>query len=318
MLGKIDSDNSNNQFGIFQLSGSDKAGAKKTAKSVNAAGFNHAFDPYKRLNSAKKHAMNFIKEALAGELDIDRDMERRNEHIRELGATISNSKDSLNKINSELASLRKEYGIEPDSIEEKELSFLVQADKARSASPTGQLSPEMQEKVDEITSHLTEYQEKALPKLLEKEYGSQKLSDAERDILVENMTLRSAKIERLKSDPIGDAWDKADALTDAAEKELISALYSEAQENIEEDLEETFAEAKEAADKKEEAEERIDTAKSKKEEEKETTEDILDAIRKKNIIALDMSDPGSEINELLSKLKLIEYDVKGAVIDENL
>ena len=318
MVGKIQSEQSANELSTFQISGIDKTGSKKASKTINASGFSHALDPNAKLEKARKQAMNFIRDALAGVVNVDKDLASRNDHIKELAAIKSNAECTLDRINSDLASLREEYGIAPDSIEEKELNFLVAADKVRAASPGGQLNAEMQAKVDEVMSHLIDYQKKALPLRLERESETKILSDSERDLMIEEMTVRSTKIERLKSNPMGEAWDNANALMKAAYNDLVSSAFAEAKENIEEELEEKVEEAKEAADKEEELEERIEDTKEEKKEQEKITEEILDAVQKKNIASLDMSEPGSEINELMNKLKLIEFDVKGAVVDEKL
>lgn len=318
MIGKVGSDNQNSSFFNFQVKGSEKADQGKGAKSINASGFSDALDPNARLKKAKNQAMKFIRDALSGEVSIDDDLKKRNDHIKELAATVNESRGRLDSINKELDMLHEEYGIEPGGKEDQELEFLVQADKARAASPTGQLSHEMQERVDKLMAGLSEYQQKALPDMLERESLTGILEDAESELLVEGMTVRETKLERLKSDPMGDAWDNADSLVDAAEKELVSSLYAEAKDNIEKDLEEKAEDAKDAAEKREELEEKLEEAKEKKKEEEKVTEEILEAVQEKNISSLDMSDPGSEINELMNKLKLIEYDVKGAAVDEKL
>ena len=130
------------------------------------------------------------------------------------------------------------------------------------------------------------------------------------------MTVRDMSVERLKTDPMGEAWDNADAVMEAAGKEVMGMVVNDAMDHIDEELEEKREEAEKAEEEKEKLEERIDAAKEKKEEQEELTEEILDAVEKMSIKDLDMSDPESEINKLMSKLKLIEYDVKGAVVDE--
>lgn len=318
MVGRIHTDQKNTGVGEFQVSGIGKSGERKAAGSVYAGGFSHALDPDEKLRKARNQAMKFIRDALAGETSIDADMKARNDHIRELGATIHHTKSSLNHLSTQLSSLREEYDIEPDSREEQELQYLVHAEKARATSPTGRLSPEMQEKVDAITSHLSEYQKKALPMLLEQDVQAQTLIDAENEILVEGMIVRDTKIERLKTDPMRDAWEQTDAVMDAAQSEVLADLYAESVAHVEEDLKEKVEKAEEAAEKKEELEERIQETKEERKEREEITEELLEAAQEKRIASLDLSDPQSGISEMMSKLKLIEYDVKGAAVDEKL
>ena len=67
---------------------------------------------------------------------------------------------------------------------------------------------------------------------------------------------------------------------------------------------------------KEELEERIEKAKEKRKEQEEFTEDILDAVTEGEIKNADINDAQQEIKEMMSKMKLLEEDVKGAAIDK--
>lgn len=301
----------------YVLSGTEKAGEKKYAKSINASGLAEALDPVgAKLGKARQQAMKFIRDALAGELRIDADMKSRNDHIGELGRTINKTEKAIRDIDSGVNGLREQYDVDPDSQEEKDLQYLVYAERARAKSPDGKLDEKVQEKVDQIKGNMTEYQERALPLLLEKDVHTDSLNKAKTDIRVENMTVRDMSVERLKTDPMGEAWDNADAVMEAAGKEVMGMVVNDAMDHIDEELEEKREEAEKAEEEKEKLEERIDSAKEKKEEQEELTEEILEAVGKMSIKDLDMSDPESEINKLMSKLKLIEYDVKGAVVDE--
>lgn len=301
----------------YILSGTEKNGENKNIRSINASGLADVLDPVgAKLGKARQQAMKFIRDALAGELSIDDDMKSRNDHIGELGRTINKTEKAIRDIDTEVNGLREQYGVDLDSQEEKDLQFLVNAERAKAKSPDGKLDEKVQEKVDQLKGNLTEYQERALPLLLEKDVHSETLNKAKTDIRIENMTVRDMSVERLKTDPMGEAWDKADAVMEAAGKEVMGMVVNDAMDHIDEELEEKREEAEKAEEEKEKLEERIDAAKEKKEEQEELTEEILDAVGKMSIKDLDMSDPESEINKLMSKLKLIEYDVKGAVVDE--
>ncbi len=301
----------------YTLSGTEKNGENKNVKSINASGLADVLDPVgAKLGKARQQAMKFIRDALAGELSIDDDMKSRNDHIGELGKTINKTEKAIKDIDREVSELREKYEVDPESQEEKDLQFLVNAERAKAKSPDGKLDEKIQERVDQLKGNLTEYQERALPLLLERDVHSDALREAKTDIRIENMTVRDMSVERLKTDPMGEAWDSADAVMEAAGKEVMGMVVNDAMDHIDEELEEKREEAEKAEEEKEKLEERIDAAKEKKEEQEELTEEILDAVGKMSIKDLDMSDPESEINKLMSKLKLIEYDVKGAVVDE--
>ncbi len=286
-------------------------------KSINASGLADFLNPADaRLGKARQQAMNFIRDALAGELKIDEDMRSRNARIGELGKKINRTEEAIKDIDRAVGALREEYGVDPASQEEKDLRFLVDAERKRAKSPDVRLDDITQEKVDRIRGNMTEYQERALPLLMDRDVHLDTLKEAKTDIRVENMTVRDMTVERLKTDPIGDAWGQADAVMEAAGAEVMGMAVSGAMDHINEELEEKREEAKEAEEESRKLKERLDAAKEKREEQEELTEDILEAVSRMSVKDLDMSDPDSEINRLMSKLKLIEYDVKGAVVDE--
>lgn len=268
---------SREQLGGARLTGADANSPntnKSGLKSINASGLNDRLDPVSaRLKSARKQAMKFIKDALAGELSIDDDMKKRNDHIGKLGSTINDARGSIRKIDDEIEELKDKYEGE-------------------------------------------EYQSRVQSLLMDREAYADTLKNSEAEVRIENMTVRDMSIERLKTDPMGDARDEADAVMESAGKEVVNMLVGEAQDHINEELEEKKKKAKEAEEEKEKLEERIDAAKEREKKQEEFTEDILETVSEQSIKDLDMSDPNSGINDLMNKLKLIEYDVKGAIVDE--
>ncbi len=291
MAGRINS--------IFPYSGEQflSPSAKKNMRSINASGLAEALDPVEtRLGKARQQAMKFIREALAGELSIDEDMKARNARIGELGKTINKTEKAVKDIDRRLSDLRTEYGIDPDSQEEKALEDLVNAE----GTPTD----------------LTEYQQRALSLMRDRAVHQDTLKEAKTDIRIENMTVRDMSVERLKSDPMGDAREQADAVMEAAGQAVVGMVVGDAMEHIDEQIGEKREEAEKAAEEKEKLEERIEAAKEKKEEQEELTEEILEAAERMSVKELDMSDPESGINKLMNRLKLIETDVRGAVVDE--
>ena len=309
------------RYGGASIGNTSQSPARKTeyknVKSINASGLADVTDPIgARLGKARQQAMKFIRDALAGELSIDDDMRSRNDHIGELGRTINKTQKAIRDIDSEVSALREKYEVDSDSQEEKDLQFLVDAERAGAKSPDWKPDEEIKERVERIKGSLTEYQERALPLLMERDVHSDTLREAKTDIRIENMTVRDMSVERLKTDPMGEARDNADAVMEAAGREIAGMVVNDAMDHIDKELEKKHEEAEKAEEEKEKLEERIDAAKEKKEEQEELTKEILDAVGKMSISDLDMSDPESEINKLMSKLKLIEFDVKGAVVDE--
>ena len=133
-----------------------------------------------------------------------------------------------------------------------------------------------------------------------------------------DQSLRSTKIERLKTDPIGDAFDEAENIMEAAREEIISDLTSDAKEYIDEKQEEAEEKAEKIKEKKEELEERIEKAKEKREEQEELTETIIESTDDIKTSAMSVEEAQDEVKKMLSKLGLIEDEIKGAVVDEKI
>ena len=91
-----------------------------------------------------------------------------------------------------------------------------------------------------------------------KEYSKQAM-DTENELTAENAVIRQTKIERLKSNPMGEARDQADAVMDAANDEIMGLLIAEGRDYIDEKQEEEKKKAEAAQEKKQELEEKLAT-----------------------------------------------------------
>lgn len=76
------------------------------------------------------------------------------------------------------------------------------------------------------------------------------LADARNEIQTENAVIRQTKIERLKSNSMGAAFEQADAVMGAASDEIMGMLIAEGKDHIDEKQEEEKKTAEEAADKR--------------------------------------------------------------------
>ena len=117
---------------------------------------------------------------------------------------------------------------------------------------------------DDPNTESSEYQQVAADynkqiAALEEENG-----DYQKNIAENNGMIRGIKQERLKSNPMLEAQNEADAIREAGSKELVGMLVEESKEHIEE-IEE---EKKEEAQKKAEKEEKEEELKEKHEAEK--------------------------------------------------
>lgn len=145
---------------------------------------------------------------------------------------------------------------------------------------------------------------------------NKQLMDSENERMTENAVIRQTKIERLKSDPMVKANEQADAVMEAASDEIMGMLIAEGRDHIDEKQEEEKKKAEEAQEKKQELEEKLEARKEDRKEQEQLTQDIVEAAQKLNGGTDSVAQAQQEIKDMLTKLKLVEDDVKGATVDQ--
>ncbi len=132
--------------------------------------------------------------------------------------------------------------------------------------------------------------------------------------------ISSIKIERLKSSPMVEATESAEAVMEAAGKEIVGMLMDEAKEHIDKETEKKQEAAEEKAAKEEELEERIEAMKAEKEEKEENAApetDYTAAVTRRMVkIAETGETVQKELQGIVNQLKLDLEDLKGAAVDE--
>ncbi|MGN1085092.1 MAG: hypothetical protein ACI4QX_08810 [Lachnospiraceae bacterium] len=132
--------------------------------------------------------------------------------------------------------------------------------------------------------------------------------------------ISSIKIERLKSSPMVEATESAEAVMEAAGKEIVGMLMEEAKEHIDKETEKKQEAAEEKAAKEEELEERIEAMKAEKEEKEENAApetDYTAAVTRRMVkIAETGETVQKELQGIVNQLKLDLEDLKGAAVDE--
>lgn len=220
--------------------------------------------------------------------------------------------------------------------------------KALSEDPvTGvQLTEEQREKAAQIEARedrLTEYQERCLEiDAFQLTYEKRNL-DIDQELAGCYGSIRAIKQERLKYHEMVNAQNKADKVLEAAGKEILGMLIEESKDHVDEELEEPREEAKEEAEKKAEEEEKIeqreekqaeleaqvDAAHERSKEQEAVRRDARERSREEADLLETMieagvgnvgnvSDVQSEIKNMLHKMKLLEEDLKGSNVDEEL
>lgn len=289
-------------------------------KSIDGSALQAKLDPVAaKKEEAKKKAMKIVGDAFANERKMDDELGARRERIKALQEEKGYASGEIKRIEDKRVALRDDYAIEEDSQEEKDLKLLEKEVRSRFPGSGVQLSKDEMDAIQKIKKNgLTEYQQRSLEMLGHEAPYVDMVYEADKEIKIENQIVRETKLERLKSHTMEDAQKQAEEVLEAASEEAIGMLVDEAKEHIDEEAEERKEKAEAEKEKQEEIEARIDAAKEKKKENEELTEDILEKVQEVSIGASDVNAAQQEIKDMMSKMKLIEEDIKGVAVDQNI
>ena len=298
--------------------GKKQTGGLSSGRSVNANELNIRFDPIAaKREEAKKKAMDIIGKAFANESKIDDDLNKRRRHIRELSDENALATKEIKEYEDMRLDLRDRYGIDPDSQEEKDLRLLEkEIDSLRPDSRINLTEDDYKELKRIKEAGLSEYQERSLEIRSYEGPAKETIYQNKLEIQTENAIITAVELERLKSHALLDAQKQAEDILDDASKEIMGMLADEAKEHIDDELEEKIEDSKEKAEEKKELEERIEKARDDKKEREKISEDILESVAEMIKTSSELNDAKQEIKDMMSKMKLIEEDIKGAAVDE--
>lgn len=294
--------------------------SKESGQNIKGESFASKFDPIAaKKEEAKKKAMKVVGDAWANEIKIDDDVKGRKERIKELQSLRREYRDEIDKIESNREALRDELGVDKNSQEEKNLKLLEKEIDSRLPGSDVKLTDEEQKRAFEIRKNgLTEYQERSLEmKAWETEYIKADY-EAKQEMKFQNQVINQTEIDRLKSHAMVDAGKAKDAILDEANKEIMGMLIDEAKDHVDEKAEAEKENAKEKAKEKEELEARLEKAKENKKEKEEFVEDIIEGATEIATSAKDIEQAQQEVKDMMSKMKLIEDDIKGAAVDKSM
>lgn len=315
--------------GGARRSGSAKTVENRQEGSVFGGNLNNVADSIaQKKQQAREQAMKIVGDAWAGEQKIDADIEARRERIKELKNEIGACNKEIQWFEEEASRLQEVYGVADDSKEQQDLELLTKEIDAKIPGKNVSLTKEEREQIAQIKADgLTEYQTRALElKELAGDYEVQKYKLG-KEIEMENAIISATRIERLKSDPMGDARKQADAVVEAASEEIVGMVMEAGVEHVDEKLEEQVEAAKERAEEKEIQEERLENIKEQKEETQETverskkkqervSEEIVETSAELTDIDTKQAEVQKELQEIMDKMKLLAEDIKGAKVDE--
>lgn len=293
-----------------------------------------------RRQQAQKKAMQFVQDAW----NSDRKMEQSMDEIRAIRDMQREESQRNQNQAQELAGkregLREQYGVDAESQEQKDLELLLRAVPPYDSSFT----EEEQARLAELKEQpLTEYQERCVALYQDQKVFEQRAKQAEENTAALQGSLREMEIERLKYHKMTDAQNNADKVMEQAGKDIQGMLVDEAKDHVDETYEEKREEEEKKADEKEAEEEKIELRKEQKElmearidadredsreAEKAQKEQEKDAREEASLLkdmagaGMDVAGSGAavqaEIKDMLNKLKLIEADIKGIEVDEEI
>lgn len=290
----------------------------QSTKALSGVAFKEKLDPIaQKKKKAMQQAMKIIGDAFAKETKLDDELNERRQKVKDLKGEIGDFNKEIRSIESEREALRETYGVAEGSEEEKDLQLLAREAEKDFKGKKVSFTEEEEKRLSEIHKKgLTEYQERSLEMKKSEKYYSDAVYDDEMELRTENAIIIQTKLERLKYHPMLDAREKADEVLDAASDEILGMLIAEGKEHVDEELEEKIEAAKEKKEEKEEFEERIEKAKEKEEDEKKLTEEILEDVADLQAGNMDLSNAQEQVKEMLSNLKILEEDIKGAAVDK--
>lgn len=312
---------------------------KKTQKRKTFFAGNTNLDPIaQKRKEAQEKAWKVITGAWKQDQAFDADVEKRRELYDKNNEALALANKELDFIRDERAAMTEYYEIDPDSQEQKDLELMERYQDQQKGLVNGEkLSLEENERAQQLMAQpLTDYQTRALELNDREGVWEQRARDAK--INMSNMVedIKDMNLANLQSTPMQDAKHTADAIMAAASEEIIGMIVKDMKENVDETMEETKEKIEENAEKKEEQEEELAEVKLERAIQRAMIEGTQDAVReaeaeikKKNTVNIDtddvskvtqqnsnVSDAQQKLQDLAHEMKLIESDLKGIKVDE--
>lgn len=276
-----------------------------------------------RKQIAQKKALKVVGDAWANEQKIEEDFKSRREYKKQLKQEYAEAQKQVKEIADQKEHLKEVYFVKEDSQEQQDLELLR---KRRDLLESNQdleenLTEEELERLGEIDKQgTTEYQKRSLElDAVEKDFRL-KVKQKENELYAEDAILRSMRLERLKHSPMLKAQQQADEIEKAASEEAVNMLIDEAKDHIDEEQEEREEEAKEIKEEKEEQEKVIEQRREDRAEAEKRAEELAESIPMQEMLQLGQvkTEIQKEIQDIVDKMKLVEEDLKGSMIDESL
>lgn len=275
---------------------------------------------------AQNQAMRLIRNAWGRDQKAAEAIDDMRVEKEERLAKVNELRSLISDIEAEKSALQKEYEIDSDSQEHKDLELLEKYQNATSNLGTTKYEF-TQEEIDRLKElqnmPRTEYQKKAL-KLNGQVNDMKKIADREEQTAFHlTKSITNAKIEQLKSQDMQKAGEAAEEIHQAVNEEIVDLLLKAGKDSVDEKMEEEQEEAEKVQEKQEEQEERIEAAKETREEQKEIIQGAAKAEQLSQAVTLEVQNTSNaeatqkQIQKLIEENNLVNEDLKGIKIDLN-
>jgi len=287
-----------------------KTGNKDNTKSVFAGDTNLPTDKIlEKQQQAHDHAMKLIMDAFAVDKKIDTDLEERLKRIRANETDIQANKAELKRINEEREELNEIYGLD-DEINQENLALLERYKKIGA----DEFTKEELDRLDYIKrdGRLLEYQERNNELDRWEKHYTEENNRLKNEIKTENAIISETNRARLALRHMLDATNGAEDILKASSDEIKGIIVDDSVEHIKEESDKQEKQAEELAEKQKKQQEFIEKLKERRENDTSPINDIT-----RNIISLEKQgvDVKTEVKKIISKLNLIEDDIKGVAVD---
>ena len=275
-----------------------------------------------RREFGRNKAMQIIKDTFKEDKKIDGHIRGHWEKINALKDEAVKLSTNIKEIDRQQKKLMKENNIKPESQEYENLMLL---NKERIYKKYGFKDEEIQSFFSEEEWNtlnaikkegISDFQKEAMFNQEAREEFNQRLNEIRQGIDSSYKSVDAIQQQRLKTHPMVDAKEAADKIIDITEKSIKNMLINEGLDKIEKDKKENKEKVKEAKESKE----------SKEEKEKVDLEDLTEVGAKKNKLnqnsvqdmVLDIDEVQVAFEKIMDDLQLMEEDLKGLLVDNNL
>ena len=319
--------------------GERQGGLPDGRKSVFAANLNLDHDPVaQKRKEAQEKAFRLVRDAWENDRNVEKNVNSIKEHYNGLQQENMEYGKELDDIHEDEKVLQELYGVPETSEEQKDLGLLKKRQDYQ--NHIGEKPTEEEEKrLAEIDRQgLTEYQQRALGLNGRAAVLKKKINDNKEWMQADVSNVKSILLEKLKSDPMLDAQKAAEEINKAANEDIIGMLQQEALEHIDEKQEEAEEQADKKAEEKEEKEELREELELKRAVQEAVTEQTQEAVDRAKAKEQQQSSPDMDFDELLdftrkhyaandaqqgltdikNSMKLVEADLKGIKVDEEI